>query len=182
MKTLITIVIGLVLIFLGEELALYVYANYYLNSSLALLGILAFTIIASGATLITYQLAKQTTNFDQWVKDKSIIIKALIYPPLLIICLTPYISSVVLFYKNTNAYHQEQLDNHGVIAKVKITDKIDRLKSRHDLLFRYEYDGTTYKGMLNRWKYDVGDSVLILFSSENPGEVAWYEKYKNQRR
>ena len=65
---------------------------------------------------------------------------------------------------------------------MKITRKIDGQNSRHDLLFKYDYNGKSFDGMLHRWKYKVGDSALVIYSSENPGEVAWYYRYKENKK
>ena len=182
MRTLITIIAGLILVYLGEELALYVYANYYLNSALALLGILSVVILFTGASFISYPIIKWGPKFDKWAKNKSKFVKAFTYPPLIVICILPHITSIVLFYKNSNQYHLEQLDNFGVKQKVKITRKKDGKNSRHDLLFKYDHNGKSFDGMLHRWKYNVGDSALIIYSSENPGEVAWYYRYKENKK
>jgi hypothetical protein len=31
--------------------------------------------------------------------------------------------------------------------------------------------------MLDHWNYHVGDTIEIIYSSQNPNEHEWYEKY-----
>lgn len=182
MRTLVSIFTGFLLFYIGEEIAFYVYKYYYQNSNLAILGIFAVIIILIGATLITAPLIlKWSPKLGEWVNEKNKLTRAITYTLLLIFLFTPHITSIVLFNRRSDRYHLEQLEKFGVVQKIKITGKIDGQNSRHDLLFEYEYNGKKYHGMLNRWKFQVGDSALIIYSSQNPSEVSWYKKFLERK-
>ncbi|GAB5556830.1 MAG: hypothetical protein SchgKO_10430 [Schleiferiaceae bacterium] len=189
MKTLLSALAGLALIFLGEELAMYVYSNYYQNTALGWLGVLAVIILLAGSILVCIPIVNMSQQFDQWTKktNKSKLFKALTFTPLLVLCFSPFVASVVIFYKQSLQFKREHLEKFGVVKKVEITGTIDGMRSRHDLLFSFEHDGVTYEGMLDRWVYGgqdsmkyVGDSIAIIFSSDNPGEQAWYYNFKQE--
>lgn len=189
MKTFPSILAGIALIYFGEELALYVYANYYLNSAMGWLGLLAFIILLTGSLLVCIPIAKLGQEFDDWTKqnNKSKLFKALTFTPLILLCFSPFVVSVLIFYNESSSYKRDHLEKYGVVKKAEITGTIDGLRSRHDLLFTFTHEGKTYEGMLDRWIYNgrdsiknVGDSILIIFSTENPGEQEWYYKFREE--
>ncbi|MBI1184936.1 hypothetical protein GC194_11735 [bacterium] len=187
LKVLIKMIAGLCLVFFGEELALYVYKYYYKNSNLAILGILAVVILMFGSTFISWPIIRWSSKIDKRVKKWNKPAKVIAYTSILVIFFIPHMASIVLFYKNTDEYHIKQLDAYGITQMVYIAGKIEGENSRHDLLFEYNHDGEIFNGMLNRWKFQVGDSALIIYSSENPSELEWYQKYienkdKNQHK
>lgn len=191
MKALLSILAGVALIFFGEEIAMYVYSNYYQNSALAWLGFLAVIMLFAGSILACIPIVNMSQSFDNWTKktNKSKLFKALTFTPLIILCFAPFIASVGIFIKRSSGYKWDHLERYGIVKKVEITGTIDGMRSRHDLLFSFQHEGVTYEGMLDRWIYNtgdsvknVGDSILMIYSSENPGEQAWFYRFKERQK
>ncbi len=61
-----------------------------------------------------------------------------------------------------------------------LESEIKGRSSRHDLCFTFRHNQRTWHGMLDHGQYEVGDSAVIIYSSQNPNEVEWFEKYTRE--
>lgn len=178
MKAVLTSIVGLLVVVLGELLAFDVYANKdqggFWNG---FFGILAFLFILFGIIMMLYfplnsigKLEESFNNRSKWLKNSvGMLVITLFF--------TPFAIAVIVFYHFTGAYHDQQLKDHGKVTKVYIEQEIIGFRSRHDLCFRFWYEDKEWDLMLDHWEYEVGDSVDIIFSTENPNEIEWYQKY-----
>ncbi len=178
MRIFTTIIAGIALVILGEMLAFYVYSRYTQGGLInGFLGISAFLAIVIGALLFIRYPVHYADIIRIKYRGKNELIKFIMGTFIFIFTPTPFILAVVAFYHFTGKYHDEQLDKFGVVKKVLIEKEIIGRNSRHDLCFSFNHEGKTWGGMLDNWVYHVGDSVEIIYSSQNPNETEWYRKY-----
>lgn len=178
MKILLSIILGIALAITGEILAFYVYSNYSQGGFInGLLGISAVIAILLGIVLALSYPIKYAEQLEVRLKEKSKLIKFLTGSIIFIVFITPFVVAVAAFYHFTETYHEEQLEKYGVVTTVIIQSEINDKNNRHDLCFQFMHDGITWEGMLDRWNYTVGDTVEIIYSSQNPNEHEWYKKY-----
>ena len=177
-KTLLIVIFGILLALFGEWLGYFVYTSKIQGGFLmGLLGFTAFVTVFGGVILIWYPLIKSEEKINQWLINKNKLVKFSTYISLTTYFLTPPIFAIVCFYHFTNIYTNNQLAEFGIKQRVKITRQITGKNSRHDLLFKFNHEGKNWDGMLDSWKYNIGDSAEIIFSSDNPNEVEWYLKF-----
>ena len=182
-ETLLAIISGILLAAFGEWLAYYVYTSKVQGGFyLGFLGIIAFIAVLIGATLVAIPLAITMDKSSGWLKAKSVFVRTPIYLFGVLYSIAPFVLAVVTFYHFANKYTFHQLKTYGVRQTVVITDEIIGRNSRHDLLFEYEHEGKIWEGMIDHWKYNVGDTVDIIYSTDNPHEVAWYDKFTQENK
>lgn len=178
MKKLITALLGIILAILGEMLAYYVFASKTQGGFfMGFLGITAFVAIIVGIILTIINPIKYAEKLHLRLKGKSKWLLNLTGILGFFTFLAPFVAAVLVFYHFAGNYHDEQMAKFGIITKVKLQSEISGFNSRHDLCFSFTHEGKTIDGMLDHWIYEVGDSVEIIYSGENPNEVEWYKEY-----
>ncbi|MFZ4797452.1 MAG: hypothetical protein ACOYMA_08145 [Bacteroidia bacterium] len=176
-KLITTIFLGLALAVMGEILAFYVYSKIDQGGILnGLIGITAFFSIFFGTIIISIypeEYIKKNVRF----KIKSNYLNFLIGSTLFIIFKLPFVLAIMIFYHFTGNYHDNQLKQFGIVKTVFIESEITGKNSRHDLCFQFNHNGKIWDGMLDAWQYQIGDSAQIIYSSQNPNETEWFNKY-----
>ena len=182
-KIIATVIIGISIAFLGELLAYHVFANYNQGGWInGFLGITAFIAIFGGVILTIAYPISLAGKAEAYFNKKGNFINFLAGTSAFLFMTAPFVIATVTFYHFTGKYHDEQLEQFGMVTTVRIESEITGENSRHDLCFRFKHHGKTWKGMLDFWHYQVGDSVEVIFSSENPNETEWYQKYLEDTR
>jgi hypothetical protein len=183
MKTLLTTIAGIALTILGEMLAFYVYSSINQGGLInGLFGTNAFVSILSGVIMtISYPMKYSNKIWIQF-KGKSKIVKNLLGTFIFFFLSIPFVIAVVAFYHFTGKYHDEQLENFGIVKTVVIESETVRNNSIHNLYFHFNHDGRIWEGSLDAWEYHVGDTVEIIYSSQNPNETEWYKKHLNDKQ
>jgi hypothetical protein len=169
---------GLILTIIGEYLVFRVYTHIEFDIVFGLLGIISFIIIFTGCILFLTPFFNLWIELDKQLKSTQSKYRNLINVVAFFLSCIPFIVAGKVFYYYTGKYHTEQLQQNGVVTKVKIKSEITGNNSRHDLYFDFIHNGEKWEGSLGHWKYEVGDSVEIIYSSENPNEVSYYELFK----
>lgn len=177
LKNLLFIIVGLALTVLGEYLAFWVYTNIEYDIVMGLLGILAFCSIFIGVIFLVSPYINLWIKVDKQLNTKQPIYRGAINTGAFLLLTIPFIAAGMVFYSLTSQYHDDQLKQYGVVTRIKIQSEITGSNSRHDMCFEFKHNGEKWEGMLGYWNYEVGDSADIIYSSENPNEVAWYELY-----
>lgn len=183
MKKLLIFLAGVSIAILGEMLAYYVYTSYTQGGLVnGLLGIIAFIAILIGLILAISPFFPFLENIEKRLKlkNKILYVTACIFA--LVVFISPLVAAVVTFYHFTGKYDEEQLEQFGIVKKVLIEDEITGRNSRHDLCFSFWHDSKLWEGMMGAWKYQVGDSAEIIYSSNNPNVTAWYRKYLEEKK
>lgn len=171
LKTILTVIIGILIAVLGEVLAFTVYSNHdqggFMNG---LLGVVAFITILLGAILVVYPLVAYTDKMELYLSKKANYIKFVFRSVAFVFFIAPFVVAALAFYHFTEQYHDTQLRQFGTVTKVLIEHEIRGSNS-------INHDGNIYDGMLDAWEYQVGDSVEVIYSANNPNEKEWYRKY-----
>jgi hypothetical protein len=182
MKTFFKSLLGLMAIVLGELLAYYVFTSIKQGGFLmGLLGVLAFISILGGCLLLIAPLLDYAAPLEAWRKKQSRLLRTSLSLLFFSLAMSPFVASVVIFYHFSGRYHDEQIAQFGTLTTVYIEGEIKSENSRHDLYFSFEHEGKIWEGMLDAWHYQVGDSAQIIYSSNNPNEVEWYQKYLEEQ-
>jgi hypothetical protein len=87
-----------------------------------------------------------------------------------------YSSTFYLFFKRVNEYEKYQLTNFGQLQKVRIVDTYYK-KSRY-AEFKIYYNGMIYTDRVGSKNLNIGDSINIQFSTQNPNINVWVDKTK----
>lgn len=169
--------LGLALTTIGEYLAFRVYTQIEFDIVFGLLGIISLISIFLGCILFLAPFLNLWIELDKQLKSTQSKYRNLINVVAFFLYCVPFIVSGKVFYYYIGKYHKEQLQQYGVVTKVKIKSEITGNNSRHDLYFDFIHNGEKWEGSLGHWKYEVGDSVEIIYSSENPNEVEYYELF-----
>ncbi|GEM_PF-3817440 len=178
MKKVLVTLLGVAVTVLGEMLAYHVFTSITQGGFLmGLKGVTAFVTILGGLALMVYHPLISAEKAEVHLKEKGKLVLYSFRSVALIAIVAPFVLAIVAFYHFTGKYHDEQIEKYGIVQKVLIETEITGRNSRHDLCFRYTHDGKTWDGMLSAWEYQVGDSAEIIFSSQNPNEVEWYQRY-----
>lgn len=183
MKALLTTIAGITLAILGEMLAFYVYSSYNQGGLInGLLGTCAFVAILTGVIMTISYPIRYANKIWIRLKGKSQVIKNALGVFIFFLLSTPFIIALVAFYHYTGKYHDEQLEQFGIVKKVIINAETSRNNSIHNLYFQFNHDGKVWDGSLDAWEYQVGDTVEIIYSSQNPNETEWYKKYLENKQ
>lgn len=173
--------IGVLLTLSGEYLAYYVYTSIDQGGFLlGFLGVLAFVLICLGVVALLYYPLSKADQWDAYLLTQSKAIRALGITISIVLLALPFVAAIFTFYHFTGEYHKEQIAKYGVVQKVYLDKEIRGRSGRHDLCFEFTHNDKEWKGMLDHWQYEVGDSAEIIYSSQNPNEVEWFEKYTRE--
>lgn len=89
--------------------------------------------------------------------------------------------SVYFFYKATQQWETYQLTRYGQYQKVEIKDVRKKGKGRPYAFFDYYLNGKRYSNDLSQKDFNIGDSVEIIFSTEDPEILEWSEDFVKER-
>jgi hypothetical protein len=82
------------------------------------------------------------------------------------------LAGIIYWYATTTTrYRKEQLQGHAKFQKVLITDS--HYKKGRVVEFDFDWKGKHYFNSLSSETIQPGDSVLIVFSTEDPNIVSW---------
>lgn len=89
--------------------------------------------------------------------------------------------SFYLFYKATQQWETYQLTRYGQYQKVEIKDVRKKGKGRPYAFFDYYLNGKRYSNDLSQKDFNIGDSVEIIFSTEDPEILEWSEDFVKEQ-
>ena len=168
---------GILLAVFGEVLGYYVYASFTHGIINTIFGLISFFAIAVGTFLAVYPLILLIEKIRLRKTVKGSVLSKMINGLSMLIGILSFVLAWGMFYYFTGQYHKSQISKYGTVQKVVILSEIRGRNSRHDLCFQFNHDGKVWKGMLDAWKYRIGDTVDIIFSGRNPNEQEWYRKF-----
>lgn len=183
MKIIVDSLLGIAFILFGELLAYYVFTSIEQGGFfLGLLGITAFVVIITGIVFLLMAPFKFFFRTEDIINEKPIWYKYSIRILSYFLGIAPFMMAGLIFYHYTRNYHDSQLEQFGVVKQVLIDGEIKGKNGRNDLTFSFLHNGRKWSGSEDKWKYKIGDSVPIIYSSQNPNELEWYRKYLEDMR
>ena len=185
--------INILIIFLG---ALIAFKVWWTNDSTRLFGVISFFLIGFGSLFLSISLTRiivpSTVNFNfstlsdsqkykifkKTIGDKKVRIINLTYIFLfsVLFAITTYTLVLAL-----NKYEQFQLINYGQIQKVIIKDIHHKGKGAPYAFFDFHLDGKIHTTDLSSSNYNIGDSVNIIFSTNDIDIVKWEDAFDKNR-
>ena len=169
------------------------YKVFWKNDGSRLLGLIGFCFVSFGSILLSVSLTRiiinTKTDFDFTTLSnpkKYQILKEKIGVTKLRVINTMYASLTIIIFASTayevfnyvNEYKINQLKNFGQLQKVRINDIHRTTKGGPYVSFEFYFNGKKFEDRLSRNNYNVGDSVKIIFSTNNPDIVIWAEDFE----
>lgn len=177
MKKVFRFILGILLFGCGEYLGYRVFISYNQNSLLGIVGIIAVIMTFWGMFLIIETPLLFLADLSDKLKSKNKLIHFALFIPIFILTISLFAIPVIVHSHYSDKYHKEQIDNFGVIQDIIIDNESHGKNSNNYSDFSFYHNGIERRGSLRTWNYRLGDSAKIIYSSENPNEVDWYEKY-----
>jgi hypothetical protein len=153
--------------------------SVYENFLMALLGILALIFWFFGTAFLSLTLCSiifrdffYEEKNELSYSTKSNIKKALEAFTFLVIIISISAYNINLYSKSVNKYEFNQLINYGIEKRVEVKDVY---YGKHKSVgFEFEIEDKMYKESLSlKNNYQVGDTIEIIVSKNNP-TVVWY--------
>jgi uncharacterized membrane protein len=177
LKKILRFLLGVSLFVGGEYLGYEVFINYNQNSLLGIVGILAVVMSFGGMFLIIETPILFLANLCDEYKNKNKLTHFILFIPMIIMAISLFALPVIVYTHYSEKYHKEQIDKYGVIQNIIIDNESHGKNSNNYSDFSFYHNGIEWRGSLRTWNYRLGDSAKIIYSSENPNEVEWFEKY-----
>ncbi|MBK1895390.1 hypothetical protein [Chryseobacterium paridis] len=167
-----------------------IFKVWWIHGGERFLGIIAFFLVPIGSLFLGISLTKiivpTKTDISFSVlsdKDKYEILKSSIGSKKVKMINICYISLFLILFATTvfglvlslNKYEKYQLKTYGRIQKVKINNIEYKGKGSPYVFFDFYLDGKKYSTDLNQKNYSIGDSAIIIFSTDNTDIVEWAE-------
>ncbi|MES2593439.1 MAG: hypothetical protein V4608_16270 [Bacteroidota bacterium] len=157
-----------------------------------LFGVISFFLVGFGSLLLSISLTRiiipNKTDFSFTVlsdKKKYQILKNEIGPTKIKVINVTYISLFLILLVGTaytlvtslNSYEKDQLKTYGQLQKVRINDIHYKGKGSAYAFFDFYLNGKKYSNNLSPKNYRIGDSVTIIFSTNNTDIVEWVDDF-----
>lgn len=172
--------LGLAFLISGNYFAYKAYTYIGNANFAALFGVVACLLIVSG---IIFFISLTYSTFDYINKltfigngNKKIIIN-LTFSGIWIIIVV--LLSLPFLYFN-NKYKSDQLTNYGTIQKIVVEKILTGGKGTSRVSFHLNSQGTSIYTELPKKHYLIGDTGIIIFSSQDPSMVTWLDDYNNK--
>ena len=176
------LILGLVLFICGEYFGNRVFTYYDQKSFIWIIGILAVIMVFVGTALILEVPFRVLNNQYYKFIEKNKVIANLFCVPMFFLAILLFVLPATVFYYYSGKYHKEQIDHFGVTQDIIIDNESHGKNSNNYSDFTFYHKGEKWRGSLRTWKYKLGDSAKIIYSSENPNEVEWYERYLETKK
>lgn len=179
--------IYILLILLGVFIAFKV---WWTNGDTRFLGIISFFLVGFGSFFLSISLTRliiptQTDfNFSTLSdKQKYKNLQKTIGTTKVKVINVSYISLFLIFFAGTayslvtslTKYEKDQLKTFGQLQKVRINNIDYKGKGTSYAFFDFYLDGKKHSNNLDPKNYNIGDSVTIIFSTNNTDIVKWAE-------
>ena len=119
-------------------------------------------------------------KFEAFKKQSSESTRQLL--TFLIIVIATFICGIYLFSTLTKRYKLNQLTKFGETKKVIITD-IRRMGkgSKYSFFNFYFNDKKVSRRLYQKKGQNIGDTCLVIFSTDNPDVIEWVEDFDNTK-
>jgi hypothetical protein len=181
LKKALRFIFGALLFVSGEYLGYRLFTNDNQSSLIGLLGILAVLMTFIGMALILEipYLYLNRLYHKKMVTNK--VIANIVCIPMLVLIISSFVIPVMVYTHHSHKYHKEQINKYGVMQDIIIENESHGKNSNNYSDFSFYHNGKKWRGSLRTWNYRLGDSAKIIYSSQNPNEMEWYEKYLKQK-
>jgi hypothetical protein len=164
---------------------------WWTNGETKYLGVIAFFLVGFGSLFLSIAMTRiiipTETDFSYSTlsdKKKYQILKDTIGSTKVKFINASYISLFLTIFAGTsyglvtslNKYEKEQLETFGRLQKVRISDIQYKGKGSPYAFFDFYLDGKKYTNELSPKNYSIGDSVRIIFSTNNTDIVKWADE------
>jgi hypothetical protein len=164
---------------------------WWTNGETKYLGVIAFFLVGFGSLFLSIAMTRiiipTETDFSYSTlsdKKKYQILKDTIGSTKVKFINASYISLFLTIFAGTsyglvtslNKYEKEQLETFGRLQKVRISDIQNKGKGSPYAFFDFYLDGKKYTNELSPKNYSIGDSVRIIFSTNNTDIVKWADE------
>lgn len=181
------ILINLLLIIFGVYI---LYLNWWAEDARKFLGILAFLLIGYG--FLSYSLAltrmivptklnfgyseiidkNKYYAFKDAVGAKKFKLTNFTFVGLFVVFIAVF---ACFFVRFLDEYELNQLTSYGKVQKIRV-DEI-KYKKTLQAFFEFKFNNEIFKDNLPSENYKVGDSAVIVFSTENPSINMWIDDF-----
>jgi len=177
-------------IFYGLLIVLGLYIGFlvhWTHSGVRLMGILACIIVGFGSLLFAISLTKlffpdfreidlgslfNREKYNMFKKTLGRQFKIFITTYISIWLIT-FVGCGYWYFSFTSTYKIRQLEKYGQIQKVKVNDIVIFHNLGRQVEFDYYFKNEKYTNRLLSDDIQIGDSVDIFFSTQNPDLVSW---------
>jgi hypothetical protein len=181
--------IYILIIFFGAFIAFKV---WWTNGDSKFLGIIAFFLVGFGSFFLSISLTRiiipTKTDFSFSIlsdKKKYQTLKDTIGLTKVKVINVSYIALFLILFAGTtyglftslNKYAKDQLHTFGRLQKVRINDIHYKGKGTPYAFFDFYMNGKKYTNNLSPKNYSIGDSAIIIFSTNNTDIVEWADDF-----